>query len=298
MKTLPLALLLGLGGCTVHFADGGSGAPSPGVTFTFANCTSDCGLDQNTVAAGGARTAILVNGIAFADVRSSTPSVATFSKDDDRIDVVSGSPGTTELALLDWDGRVFASAAVTVEATAQLTVNQGWSGDAPIIEAGSLQAFHVTTHGASGKVTKGDGSVRFGFSGTLSSAVAPVDGDAIGFTGTAGTGTIDASCPNAALMQPVTVVPDSAITTLVATGAVQTDGTAQVTIVPQAAAGPVYTGPCTWEVSDPSVTLKTEVRPELDLAPGTLAVFNLNRAGTFQITCKVAGQSATVGLTR
>ncbi len=290
-----LACALGLGGCALHGAGGGE---SP--TLQFDNCSSDCGLDQNGVAAGGAHTAILVNGgVRFVGAQSSNPAVAKFSSDgSSKIDVESGVPGTAQLELVDGAGHVVVSGVVTVVPTAQLRPNRGWSGATPIVLEGEAQTFHVTTLDVNGKITKGDGSVNFALGGTLQPAVALVDGDAIAFTGSAGTGTIDASCPNATLSQTFDIVPAAAITSLDMTGVVGQNDQAVVTVVPQSAAGPVYTGGCAWQVSDTSVTLDADVTPRLDLGPGEVAVFNVNRAGTFTISCTVAGQTATVSISR
>lgn len=191
---------------------------------------------------------------------------------------------------------MIASATVTVENTAVLKTFL--SSPKPLLLEGSTQIFHVNTTGAKGNTTKGDGSVQFALSGTLTRDVAKVDGDAVSFTGTVGDGSIHASCPNASVDQPFGVVAASAIDRLDMQGTVEPNDTAVVTVVPHSAAGGVYTGACAWQVSDPSVWLTSEVAPTLDLGPGTLAVFSLTRAGTFTITCAVAGKTASVQVTR
>ena len=296
LKPLFLALSLGLGGCALHGSGSGGGNP----TLQFDNCSSDCGLDQNGIAAGGAHTAILVNGgVRFVAAQSSNPAVAKFTADGtSKIDVESGVPGTASLQLTDAGGHVVASGTVTVVPTATLRPNRGWTGAAPIVLEGETMIFHVTTLDANGKITKGDGSVSFAISGTLQPTVALVDGDAIAFTGTAGSGTIDASCPNATLSQTIDVVPAAAITALDMTQLLQPNDQVVVTVVPQSAGGPVYTGGCDWKVSDTSVTLDADVTPRLDLGAGEVAVFNVNRAGSFTISCTVAGQTASVTVSR
>ncbi|HEY2749014.1 MAG TPA: hypothetical protein VGL86_30545 [Polyangia bacterium] len=286
---------LGLGGCALQ---SGSGEASP--TLQFDNCSSDCGLDQNGVAAGGAHTDILVNGgVHFVGAQSSNPSVATFTADGSgKIDVESGVPGTAELQLVDAVGHVVMSGLVTVVPTATLRPNRGWNGAAPVVLENAPLTYHVTTLDGNGKITKGDGSVDFALSGTLAPTVALVDGDAIAFTGTAGSGTIDATCTNAALSQQITVVAASEITTVNMAEQLQANDQAVVTVVPQSAGGPVYTGACDWQVSDPTVTLDADVTPRLDLGAGEVAVFNINRAGTFTISCTVAGQTSSVTVTR
>jgi hypothetical protein len=287
MRKLPLLALLGFAGC---FHNGGAGNQP---AFAFDNGGS---LDDNNVAAGGAHTTIAINGIDFAGVRSSNSSVATFTKNGTKVEVESGQAGTAALELTDSGGGTLASATVTVENTAVLKTNL--SSAKPQLLEGSTQIFHVITTGAQGNVTKGDGSVQFQLSGTLTADVAKVDGDAVSFTGTAGDGSIRATCPNVTLDQPFSVVAESAIQNLDMLGTVEPNDTAVVTVVPKSAAGGVYTGACAWKVSDPSVWLTSEVAPTLDLGPGTLAVFSLTRPGTFSISCTLAGQTATVQVSR
>jgi hypothetical protein len=291
-----LALTVGLGGCALHGTDSGTGTP----TLQFDNCSSDCGLDQNGVAAGGAHTTILVNGgVHFLSASSSNPSVAKFTADGaGKVDVESGVAGSAELSLLDAANHVVATGVVTVVPTAQLRPNRGWSGTAPLVLEGESMTFHVTTLDSSGKITKGDGSVSFALSGTLKPTVAVVDGDAIAFTGTSGAGTIDATCPDTTLSQAITVVPASAITALNMTQQLQPNDQAVITVVPQSSGGPVYSGGCDWQVSDPSVTLDTDVTPRLDLGAGEVAIFNVNRPGTYTVSCTVAGQTQSVSVTR
>jgi hypothetical protein len=296
MRLQHLALLVGFGlsGCML---DGSSNSGGATPALHFDNCSSDCGLDQNGVAAGGARTSILVD-VHFTSVQSTNPAVATFAADSGKIDVESGVAGTAELQLLDGGGHIVARGTITVVPTATLRPNRGWSGTAPIVLENEALTFHVTTLDGNGKITKGDGSVDFTVGGTLTPTVALVDGDAIAFVGTAGAGTIDASCPNATLSQAITVVPASAVTALDMTEQLQPNDQVVVTVVPQSAGGPVYTGGCDWQVSDPSLTLDADVTPRLDLGAGEVAVFNVNRSGSFTISCTVAGQTATVAVSR
>lgn len=294
-----LTVALGLSGCALHAgssASGGNGSP----TMEYDSCSTSCGLDQNSVAAGGAHTAILVNGaVRFSSVRSSNPAVATFTYEgNNKIAVESGAAGTTTLDLLDGSGRVVDGGVVTVVATATLRENRGWDGAVPLVLAGETLSFHVTTVDGNGRITKGDGSVRFTLGGTLQPAVALVDGDAIAFTGTPGAGTVDANCPDASLSQAISVVPPSAVLDLGMSAQLQPNDQAVVTVVPHAAGGPVYTGGCAWQVSDPSVTLDADVTPRLDLGAGEVAIFNVNRPGSYQVSCTVAGQTASVTISR
>src|SRR5262249_1971220 len=147
--------------------------------FAFDNCGDQCTLDQHPVAAGGAHTTIDVNGVDFASVRSSNPSVATFTKNGNKIEVNSGIAGSTTLEIDDAKGNSLAAAVLTVEDTAMLKPNLGVT-TTPVVLEGAPLVFHVTTYDSAGKVTKGDGSVQFQLGGTLTAAVAKVDGDAIG----------------------------------------------------------------------------------------------------------------------
>jgi hypothetical protein len=154
--------------------------------------------------------------------------------------------------------------------------------------------------------------VQFALTGTLSDAVLPLDGDEVGFVGTAGEGLITASCPNASIAQAITVVPQSEITTLqtgITTGlgalgpnvtsfATAADGSVTVVVTATAAIGDVYAGPCVWTVSDPSVTLTTQLASSLDLEPNTISLFEVNRPGSYTATCTLAGLTSTVTLTR
>lgn len=297
MRILALSLTVAtLAGCHIGGSNGSGGAGSG--MFWFANCGESCKPEDHPVAAGGAHTTINVTGANFASVRSTNPSVATFTPNNQSVEVLSGQPGTTRLELLDGGGRLIADAELTVVATAKLTVDHGWKGQQPLVLEGQELAFHVTTLDAQGHITKGSGAVSFAFSGTVGRAVLPVEGDAIGFVGTPGAGAITASCPDTTVTQPFTIVGLGEITLLAMTAQTLPDGTAIVTVVPQSAGGAVYGGPCDWHTSDPSVTLATDVGPALHLGPGTVSVFNLTRAGTFDLSCTLAGQTAMVTVTR
>jgi hypothetical protein len=295
MRHLLLVGMLGASGCIFG---GSHGSSSNGDGLVFDNCSGDCSLEHNPIAAGGARTRIIGTGLGFTAARTSDPQVATVHVDPPRVDVFSGVPGTTTLEVLDGSGHVVGSGKLVVVATSRLDVLRGWSGPNPRVLAGTAQIFHVATRDAQGNGTRGDGAVRFTLAGTLSELVVPVDGDAIGFAGTPGAGSISASCPDASVTQGIDVVAASDVIRVDANATVEPDGTAVVTVMPATAAGPVYTGPCAWETSDSSVTLAADVGPTLALGPGEVAVFNLNQPGRFTATCALAGQTATVTLER
>lgn len=297
MRHLSLVLIgLGLAGC--HAFGGSSGGAGAGGSLYFANCGEGCTLPDHPVAAGGAHTTINVTNLGFASVRSSDPTVATFSRNGQSIEVISGAPGTTELELLDAQGGLVTQATLTVEATALLRVDHGWTGATPLILEGQPLAFHVTTLDAHGRTTKGSGAVSFALDGSLAPTIVPVNGDAIGFVGSAGAGHVTASCPDTSVTQSFTVVPASAITALTTSSQTLANDSAIVSVVPESAAGAVYGGPCVWKSSDPSVTLASDVGPALDLGPGTVSVFNLTRAGSFTVSCTLAGRTAMVTVSR
>jgi hypothetical protein len=309
-------LVLGASACD-PFAGGDNEHPTPvtGKLF-FPSCTDEtCEPDDWNLAAGGAHTTIVAN-VPFASVASSNPSVATFSVFDGNLEIeaYTGSPGSTQLDALDETGQVVASATVVVEATASLQLGGGPNSipNPALVLEGAPQLFHVVTKDADGRSTRGDGSVAFQLTGTLSNAVLPIDGDEVGFVGTPGAGNITATCPNASITEAITVVPAAAITSLqtgyttgigslgpnVSSFTAAGDGTVSVVVTATSANGEVYAGPCAWTTSDPSVTLTTQLASSLDLDPNTISVFEINRAGSFTATCTLAGLSATVTLNR
>jgi hypothetical protein len=298
MRTWSVASVVILGLAAGCFGHGGGGGGAP---LQFDNCTGDCALADNPIAAGGARTRIM-SSVAFVGARTQDPNVATVQADPPRIDVVSGVAGSTTLELVDGSGRVVATGRLVVTNTDHLDILHGWTTTPPRIVAGTTQLFHVVTRDHAGNSTRGDGAVQFTLDGTLAAVVAPVDGDAIAFEGSVGSGAIHASCPGATVDQTFDVVDPAELTRLDATGSVEPDGTGVVTMVPRTADGTaVYGAPCQWTASDPSVTLGTDVTPTLQLGPGELAVFNLNRPGSFTVTCALPGPkplSATVTLQR
>jgi hypothetical protein len=289
MRILTLALIFSTSGCF-----GQSSSQLGTATFSYANGGGD--LATHPVAAGGARTTIDVS-IPFSSIRSTAPAVATFVANGSQVDLVSGVPGTAQLEVLDIRGGVLGSATVFVVATASLQVSQGWSGARPTVVAGTPQVLHVATIGADGNTTRGDGAVTFALAGGLSAAEVPVDGDGIGFVGSVGTGTISASCPDATVTQEIDVVPQADVTRLATSSVVDAAGNAIVGMVATTDAGGVYAEPCVWTASDPSVTLSSQLSG-LAEAPGVLGFFNLTRPGTFTVSCAMAGQTASVSLTR
>ncbi|HEX4457839.1 MAG TPA: hypothetical protein VIA18_07700 [Polyangia bacterium] len=305
-KLTGLAIILAASGCFYDpsSTNNGNGNNGNGVSLLYPDGGD---LATHPIAAGGARTTIEVIGTQIDEVRSSDPTVAMFTVDGGQtVDVVSGVAGATTIQVF-LGGKLMATNSVIVVDTSSLgIVSQGWLGNAPTLVAGASEVLHVTTVGADGNSTRGDGAVHFQLVGDLAAAVVPVDGDAIGFSGalpagvTSGTGTIIASCPATQLSVLVNVVDPSLVNDLVVDSPPTTssDGSASVAIAAQLADGSsVYSDPCVWSVSDSSVTLADEISG-LDVGAGTLTIFNLTRTGTFTATCTMAGLSRTVTLQR
>jgi hypothetical protein len=278
-------------------------------SFAWTECLFGCSVTDNPMAAGGARGEIqvsLAQGYSFNQVRSSNPSVATAAiGGTNGLDLVinSGAPGQTQLQLVDASGKLVDHVTVTVTQTAKLALTQGWTGAAPLVLEGSTQTFHVTTEDANNHTLIGTGSVAFDLTDPLQHADTIVFGDSYAFTGHAGSGTITARAPAVTLVQPVTIVPPSAITSL--TGTVKpntTDSTgvyANVEVVANSAAGAVYGVPCGWTTTDPSVLVESQsTTSSLDAAPKSIAKLKLNAHGAFGATCTVGAVSTTVTVSR
>jgi hypothetical protein len=266
-------------------------------------------VTDNPLASGGARAEIsvsLASGYTFQSIRSTSPGVASFTLGGSSsglvVNVLSGTPGRTDLQLIDSRGKTVDQVTVTVTATAKLALNQGWSGAAPLVLEGSTQAFHVITKDANSHTLVGTGAVAFELTAPLRTSDAIVFGDSVGFTGQAGSGTITARCDAATLVQPVTVVPLTALTGLTATaGANSNDATsvyANVDVVANSAAGPVYGAPCGWTVNDASVTVQSQTTGSLETGAKSQTRFQLKSPGTFSATCAIGGVSTTVQLHR
>src|SRR5205823_14052249 len=142
------------------------------------------------------------------------------------LSATSGAAGRTDLQLLDGKGKLVDQVTVVVTATARLTQTKGWPGAAPVVLDGSTQIFHVTTKDANDHTLIGTGSVHFDLADPLRSAEAITFGDAIGFSGHAGSGTITARGDTTTVTQPIIVVAADALTNVaVASLANSTDGT-------------------------------------------------------------------------
>jgi hypothetical protein len=277
-------------------------------SFAWQECLFGCSVTDNPVAAGGARASIsisLANGYSFQQIRSSNPAAATFALAGSsglRVDVVSGTPGQAQLELIDAHGKLVDQVTVTVTATAKLAQQQGWAGTAPLVLEGSAQVFHVTTKDANNHTLIGTGAVSFTLTDPLAKNDALVFGDALGFTGQAGSGTVTARTDAVSLVQPITVVPLAALTGVDATvQANTTDNTgvyANVDAVAKSAAGPVYGAQCDWTISDPSVVLQLQTASSLESAPKASTRFQLKSAGSFSATCAIGSVSTTVQLHR
>ncbi len=312
MRTLGLLVVATLVAFAMLASGCGIGGKSEGqlghASFAWTECFLGCSVTDNPMAAGGAHAEISVSlapGYSFNQVRSSNPGVATAAVGGaSGLDLVvdSGSPGQTELQLVDAGGTLVDQVTVTVTQTAKLALTQGWSGAAPLVLEGSTQTFHVTTVDANNHTLIGTGSVAFDVSDPLQHADAIVFGDTYAFSGHAGSGTITARAPATTLVQPVTVVPLSAITSVTATvGANTTDSTgvyANVDVVAATATGAVYGAPCGWSIGDTSVVVQSQATASLESPAKSTTKLKLGAVGSFTATCTVGAVSTTVTLQR
>ncbi|MDB4970495.1 MAG: hypothetical protein JWN44_6184 [Myxococcales bacterium] len=291
----------------------GCGSRSEGqlghASFAWQECPFGCSVTDNPMAAGGARAEIsvsLASGYSFQQIRSSDPTIAAFSVGGSSnglaVSVQSGTPGRAQLQLIDAKGKLVDEITVTVTATAKLAMVKGWSGTAPLVLEGSTQLFHVTTKDANDHTLVGTGAVTFALTDPLRTTAAIVFGDMIGFTGAAGAGTITARSDASTVVQPITVVPLSALTGLTATAnANSVEGTsifANVDVVANSATGSVYGAPCGWTVNDASVVVQSQTSASLEGAAKSTTKFKLGSAGTFTATCAIGAVSTSVQLHR
>lgn len=293
-------------------ASGCFGARSEGqlgrASFAWQECLGGCSVTDNPMAAGGARAEIsvsLASGYSFTQLRSSNPSVATFSLGGaNGLDIVavSAAPGQTQLQLVDAAGKTVDQVTVTVTATAKLAMTQGWSGAAPLVLEGSTQLFHVTTVDANEHTLVGTGAVTFELADPLQHADGLVLGDAIAFSGHAGAGTLTARTATATRTQPITVVPLAALTGLTGSvGANSSDASgvyANVDVVADSSAGAVYGASCGWTVDDASVVVQSQSVASLEAPAKSSTRLLLRSPGTFHATCAIGAVSTTVQLHR
>ena len=315
MRTLGLLVAATLAAFAMLIAGCSIGTRSEGqlghASFAWQECFLGCSVADNPMAAGGAHAEIgvsLANGYSFNQVRSSNPAVASAALGGSNglnLALTSASPGQTQVQLLDAGGKLVDEVTVTVTETAKLAITQGWSGAAPLVLEGSSQTFHVTTVDANNHTLIGTGSVSFASTNPLQRVDVPqplVFGDSYPFSGHAGAGTITATAPAATLVQPVTIVPLSALTAL--TGTVQANSTdssgvyANVDVVAASASGAVYGATCGWTVNDASVVMQSQAATTLESAPRTSTKFKLAMPGTFSATCAIGAVSITVTLQR
>jgi hypothetical protein len=104
------------------------------------------------------------------------------------------------------------------------------------------------------------------------------------------------------LVQPVTVVPLTALTSVTGTvGANTTDSSgtyANVDVVAASASGDVYGAPCGWTVNDASVVMQSQSTTSIESPAKATTRFLLNKPGTFTATCAIGAVSTTVTLKR
>lgn len=277
-------------------------------SFAWQECLLGCSVTDNPMAAGNAKAEIsvsLASGYSFNTVTSSNQAVAQVALSGSNglnVAVTSGSAGQTQLQLIDAHGKTVDQVTITVTETAKLSITQGWTGTAPLVLEGSNQTFHVTTVDANNHTLIGTGAVSFEISDPLQHADTIVFGDSFAFSGHAGAGTITARTSAVTLVQPVTVVPLTALTSV--TGTVQANTTdssgvyANVDVVANSTAGAVYGAPCGWTVNDQSVTMQSQSTPSLESAAKSSTKFKLALPGTFSATCAIGAVSTTVSLHR
>ncbi len=301
-----LAVVMLAAGC-VERSEGQLGHAS----FAWEECLLGCSVTDNPMAAGGAQATMSVSlaaGYTFNSVRSSNNAVATVSLGGASgldLAIGSASPGQTQVQLLDAAGKLVDQVTVTVTATARLAITKGWAGAAPLVLEGSTQTFHVTTVDANNHTLIGTGSVSFDLSGPLEPGDNTfVFGAAAGFSGQAGAGTITATAHSspATLVQPITVVPLTALTSVTAVSqpnSADSGGVyANVDVVANSTNGAVYGAPCGWTTNDASVTVQSQTNATLESAAKTSTKFLLGKPGTFSATCAAGAVSTTVALTR
>jgi hypothetical protein len=313
MRIVGLLVVATLAAFAMLVAGCGIGTKSEGqlghASFAWEECFLGCSVADNPMAAGGAQAQInvsLANGFSFNQVRSSNPSVATAAiggSNGLNLALTSASPGQTQVQLIDASGKLVDQVTVSVTQTAKLNVSTGWNGAAPIVVEGSTQSFHVTTVDANNHTLIGTGSVTFEIVDPLQHEDRLVFGDSVAFSGHAGAGTITARAPATSVVQAVTIVPLTALTSLsptVKANTVDSTGThGNVTVVANSAGGAVYGVHCTWSIADPSVMLESEsTTSALDSAPLSTTRFLLTRPGTFEATCVSGAVSTTVTLQR
>lgn len=277
-------------------------------SFAWQECLFGCSVTDNPMAAAGAHADMsvsLANGYTFNSVRSSNNTIAAVSLGGSNgldIAVTSGAPGQAQVQLLDATGKLVNQVTVTVTATAKLAVTQGWTGAAPLVLEGSTQTFHVTTVDANEHTLIGTGAVTFELGGVLTEGDTITFGDSTSFTGHAGSGTISAHTSSTGIVQAVTVVPLTALTSLTATAQPNTtdsSGTyANVDIAANSATGDVYGASCGWTVNDASVVMQSQANASLESAPKSSTKFLLKQPGTFSATCAIGAVSTTVALHR
>ena len=313
MRTVGLLVVATLVAFALLAAGCGIGGKSEGqlghASFAWEECFLGCSVADNPMAAGGAHAEIsvsLANGFSFNQVRSSNPSVATAGIGGSsglNLVLTSASPGQTQIQLIDNSGKLVDQVTVTVTQTAKLTIAQGWNGAAPIVAEGATETFHVTTVDANNHTLIGTGSVTFDVASPLQHQDSLVFGDSVAFSGQAGAGTITAHAPAASVVQPVTIVPLSALTSLSATVKPNTIDSVgvhgNVTVVANSTSGAVYGVHCAWSIADPSVMLQSEsTTGTLDSAPLSTTQLLLTKPGTFNATCTSGAVSTTVTLQR
>ena len=299
--------LIALAGCQIFPEQKPNGQLNLAI-FTWEDDTS---VPIENAAQGGATTTIsaqLPAGRTFSSVTSSHPEVAAFSMGQFGVNVTTGLAGDSDLSLLDASGALIDRVTVHVVPTATLDYKRPWTGATPQILAGAVQEFQVTTLDASGKVTEGTGSVTFSWSGSIREAtddelLAAAEmgeasivtvGDSKTMIGQVGSGTIAASCPSAEASLDVSIVPVSAITSVVLHDLGSSNGQVKVEAIASTADGPVYGAHCAWTSGGQAVGGGSIIRSLLDPPGEQLELYPQQRTN---LTCTIGSASATITIT-
>jgi hypothetical protein len=308
MRT-PIALVcLALAGAGC-FGSGSNPGALGHYDFSYTSCLFGCTLDNNSMAAGGARTTIDATphtGVSgFVSVQSSNSLVASFARGGqaNEVTATSGQAGLADLMLLDGAGKELDRATVIVKNTDTLQLDQGWSTAAPGISvlAGRDQVFHVTTL-AGGQTTIGTGSVTFTLGGGLIPGGGITFGDEAIFRddGTGAGGSITAACPNAQADVPIAFVPSAAITAAPLTPSALTFSRGQDAGVTQTASAgqtAVFGAPCAWTLVPATGLTVSGGSSTSSSSQVNKFTFHADQPGSWTATCAIGTFSTTLAVT-
>jgi hypothetical protein len=261
------------------------------------------GVDTNFLAAGGAKSSVDVTGVTFASVKVADPNIATFNYKGTggSVDVVAGTPGTTELSLLDGNGAVIDRVAIIVKPTTSLDYDRGWGqSTGPTIVAGTRNELHVTTKNGT-DVLVGTGAVMFTTKGSIKLDTLYANGDSAAFFADAGTSTLVADAMGGGHLEITVIAIDPATVTAVEmvpkTQDVDSGKEGLAVITFNAGDLPVYGGECQWAFTGPTVHATLYGGSSLSHLPWTIYTLKADSAGAATATCTLfGGKTLTVQL--